>query len=476
MKLNKYINFKNTLVLSVLTIFAGFSASAQYCTPTFATGCGTGGSIQSVSSTGGISNITNNNTGCGNSTTSYSDYTGTSEKILQDALKTVDLKVTYSSSAPAASSALTRVYIDWNQNGVFEPNASPSEYAAPSVTSQHVHTAPGTSITVKITIPGQAKQGVTRMRVILGSLGSIYDPNVNPCGGTSNYGEAEDYNFEVINPCVPPNVVSTSNIDFKSVDIAWTPKLNAKLYEYLVKRDSTTPADTLNGFSYTTTPGVDIDTLACDMKYYVFVRVICDSAGISKYWDKSAWIKDSFTTQPCCYDPQLTYSELTSTTCKVKWTPIQTAYGYEYAVSTLPDPPQQGTYTTNTTIFLQGLPSRTTFFVHVRSRCSPTPLSGWSKISFKTLGPLSVNAVSQEDPFTMDVYPNPIQDVLTVQLNGSIDENAMLTVMDLTGKVVYTAPVSSEKVSVDVSNFANGVYVVKYTDDTHNEVMKVTKQ
>lgn len=473
MKLKNYFLNRKVLIANLIMLFIGGAAMAQgnYCTPNFSLTCGSGYMIGSVSSSGGITDITNNNTNCGNSTTSYSDYTTESMRITQDALKSVTVKVTYPSSAPGGSSALTRVYVDWNQNDTFEVNATPSEYIAPNVTTDHVHTGPGTSVNVKITVPGQAKNGLTRMRVVLGSNGPIYDPNTNPCGAAR--GEAEDYNFEVVNPCLPPNVISTTNIDYKSVDISWTPKLNATMYEYLIKRDNAMPAS--NGYSYTTVNTLEVDTLECDVQYYIFVRIICDSSGTHANWDISDWVVDSFKTEPCCYAPDLTISDITSTTTKVSWLPVQTAYGYEYAVTTTPNPPQQGTYTTKTTILLQGLQSKTTHFVHVRSRCAPTPLSDWSRGQFKTLKSLAVNTVPGID-FNMDAYPNPLQDKLVVQLNGKMDKNARIVVTELTGKVVYTSNVTTNKVTINAENFVPGIYIVKYMDDTHNEIMRVVKQ
>ena len=67
-------------------------------------------------------------------------------------------------------------------------------------------------------------------------------------------------------------------------------------------------------------------------------------------------------------------------------------------------------------------------------------------------------------------------DNLTIQLNGDMSANARLTIIDLTGKTVYNAPVKSEKVVIDASNLPSGIYIVKYNDDKHNEIMRVTKK
>ena len=472
MKINPYSLFKG-LLLTCAAIFMNSNVDAQYCAVAFANGCGPANcSIQSVSTTGGINNITNNNTYCGNSSTSYSDYT--SMKVTQEALKSVNVRVRLASNT-SVSSSIVRIYVDWNRDQDF---SDAGEYIAPAATTDHVHTSPGSNVTVKITVPGFAKEGLTRMRIVLGSAGPIYDPGTQACAlnVNANHGECEDYTFEVINPCLPPNVISIANLDYKSADISWTPKLNAEMYEYLIKRDGTLPPTGTNGYSYTTTNSIEVDTFACDTKYYIFVRLVCDSAGIAPTWKISDWARDSFVTPPCCYIPKLTVKNIASTTTLVSWDPIQSAYGYEYAVSTTTKPPQQGTYTTSTSVLLQGLEPKTTHFVHVRSRCNPTPLSDWGKEGFKTTKYLTVNSLYGTGVFTMDAYPSPMSDRLNVVLNGDRAANAQVTILDLTGKVVYNAPVNTDKVIVNVSNLTSGIYVVKYTDDIHNEIMKVTKK
>jgi len=482
MKFKCYSLPKALLISGCMLLAADASAQLpplQQCSPSlipsFVNGCGSGGYIASLTTTGGINNITNNNTNCGNTATSYSDYTSTTMKVTQEALKSVDVKITWvgtPSTNPAnVTSTLTKIYIDWNRDGLFHPV---DEYIAPASTSQHVQSSNST-LTIKVTVPGSAKNGLTRMRIVTGAqINSTYDFNTSACG-TANYGEAEDYVFEVINPCVPPNTISVANMDYKSADFSWTEKLNAEMYEYVITPVDTIPHDTVVGFTFTTNKSVDVDTFKCNTKYYVLVRVICDTAGLSaKYWKKSAWIRDSFTTHQCCDAPKVTVDNVTSTTARYSWQPVSSAFGYEYAVSTTPDPPQQGTYTTSTMVFQQGLTPKTTYFVHVRSRCSPTPLSNWTKEPFKTLKTTSVDDV-ERGMFSINVYPNPVKDVINVTLNGQHSTNAVISVIDLTGKIVYSAPVNSEAVTIDASGLSSGIYIVKYTDDVHNEIMKVTK-
>lgn len=487
MKINRYsILSKATAIAGLLFASVG-AANAQLPTQidcnggtTVSGNCGgaNNGYIRSVETTGGINNISNMNTNCGNTLTGYSDYTTGSEVVTQDAGKQVTVKVTWVGNPGAQfGTAWIRIWVDWNRNGTFTQTSDVDEFITLTGGSTSYHLNSGGTLNYVITVPGHAKQGKTRMRIAASALSlNTPNPGVNNCGMTGGIGEAEDYTFEVINPCVPPNVISVSNLDYKSGDFSWTKKLNAEFYEYIITPADTIPHDTVIGFTFTTNNSVDVDTFQCDTKYYILVRVICDTTGKQQsiYWDKSAWIRDSFTTQPCCYDPQVTVDKITHNTARASWAPVATALGYEYAASTLTTPPQKGTYTINNSVLLQGLSSKVTYFVYVRTRCTPTPLSDWTQTAFKTLGTTSVDELNGED-FYIQAYPSPVTDVLNVNITGEISKNAKITLIDLSGKVVYTAPVTTAKVSIDASGFASGIYVVKYTDDIHNKIMRVTK-
>lgn len=482
-----------------ISLFVGVALSADaqvpplagYCltnptpgVPTFAQTCGHAtlwSYIRSVETIGGMVNFSNLNTNCGNTATSFSDYTGTSMLVKQEAGKAVDVRITWVGNTttpnPNMGRSLNRIYVDWDHNGDFNGQ---DEYATPPPNPipnprPDVHQTSGSTITLKITVPGHAKEGLTRMRIITSA-------NIQQTQGASTqcsavYGEAEDYTFEVVNPCLPPNVISVANLDYKSADFSWTPKENAEFYEYVITQVDTIPHDTISGFTFTTGSSVDVDTFECAQKYYMLVRVVCDTVGkIARDWKRSAWIRDSFTTEPCCYAPNLTFDKVTHNSVRVMWDPIQTAYGYEYAVSTTPDPPQKGHYTINTSIVQYGLSPKTTYFFHVRSRCTPTPLSDWSKVSFKTERGVSVENVQGSTIFSMDAYPNPVQNNLVIQLNGDMGANARLAIIDLTGKTVYNAAVTSDKVIIDASGMSQGIYIVKYSDESHNEIMRVTKK
>lgn len=113
--------------------------------------------------------------------------------------------------------AVVNVFIDYNQNGVFDAN----ERAL--TTGQTTQVIP--IVTGGIIIPATALLGNTRMRVILLEGGTNTTPSCSPLGGFG-YGEIEDYtiNITVANVCPIPTFINTT-ATAASVGIAYT--LNA---------------------------------------------------------------------------------------------------------------------------------------------------------------------------------------------------------------------------------------------------------
>lgn len=74
----------------------------------------------------------------------------------------------------------------------------------------------------------------------------------------------------------------------------------------------------------------------------------------------------------------------------------------------------------------------------------------------------------------VEVYPNPTSGEFTIELSNSSAKT--IEVIDLTGRVVYSNTAASEKVKVNLSTLANGIYYVKIQTKTSTEVVKVVKQ
>jgi len=195
-------------------------------------------------------------------------------------------------------------------------------------------------------------------------------------------------------------------------------------------------------------------------------------------WDTSAvWAIDSFTTLPCCEKPDpVSISNITSTSAVATWSPVYTAIGYEYVVDLSPaDPIGGGNKTTFTSAILPGLASSKTYYFHVRSLCSPTPLSDWQTVSFGTQNTTGVGTVAASK-VSLYAFPNPVKNEVTIELGGMYNGSAQVEITDMTGKLVKTAAMEDGRVTIQTSGWAPGLYFVKYTDKENTAVTKISKQ
>jgi len=69
----------------------------------------------------------------------------------------------------------------------------------------------------------------------------------------------------------------------------------------------------------------------------------------------------------------------------------------------------------------------------------------------------SLGVTEEKEVLGMTAYPNPVNNVLTVNTTGT--ENVVLKITDVLGKVVYNDEVGAIK-KLDVSDYKNGVYLV----------------
>lgn len=103
------------------------------------------------------------------------------------------------------------------------------------------------------------------------------------------------------------------------------------------------------------------------------------------------------------------------------------------------------------------LVSGNSYVVYVRANCDVTN-NLVSDVKSKAIAIYNTLAVDNSTLENMKVYPNPTTGTVTIEL-AQVDATSM-TIVDLTGKVVFESEITSTTTSVDLSNFTNGVYMI----------------
>jgi hypothetical protein len=84
---------------------------------------------------------------------------------------------------------------------------------------------------------------------------------------------------------------------------------------------------------------------------------------------------------------------------------------------------------------------------------------------------------TEVDNATLEVYPNPVEDILTVT-NVNINTNFTIDIMDIQGKVVYTESYSgyNGNLEMNMNVVEDGVYIVRLTSEDSIQEVRVVKQ
>ncbi len=482
-----------TKILAVcIGLFAAQQSAGQYCIPApgALAACGTSGlsvRINSVSTSGAASNISNNNNTC----SGYTHYTGTGNRVIAQAGTNISLTVNTepaSSANPAQYPYRIVIWIDWNHDGAFDNTA----YNPLTMVGERMVVSPNTgytygNYTATIPVPLNAEDGTTRMRIRAGTRNSSSPPyvppniatGIDPCAASDfAFGEVEDYDFYAVNPCTEPQKINYNNLTAHSVTIKWNKRHNADKYEYLV---TTTPAvpDPGTG-NYLTTDTVinlpDANTaIQCGKRHYVYVRSVCDTNGAQINWKYSPWKMDYFDAPLCCHAPTAIASDVKSTSAIMSWMFIPSFVQYEYAVRVDTNTPASGNIINTNRIALQGLIPGTQLYFFVRTHCSPTPLSAWSMTPFLTQPPTSIDAINNNE--LIQVYPNPAVDKVTIAIAAGMRSGiGMVEVTDITGKVLVRTKMGKDSLDIDLTGKPSGIYLIRYRDDKNNSMVKLHKE
>ena len=91
--------------------------------------------------------------------------------------------------------------------------------------------------------------------------------------------------------------------------------------------------------------------------------------------------------------------------------------------------------------------------------CSPHPDDMYGTITVTAAAGISENKL-----LSFEMYPNPVSDVLNIQLPTGT-EKAEVGVFDYTGRLVTSKIISSNDTSIDVQKLSNGIYLIRVSSD-----------
>ena len=214
-----------------------YTSSINYCSPAFTT------AIEPITNVtfAGINNTTSNIV---NGTPALESFCSTATVMQGSATNPISVK----GNTDGNFTNYVRAYFDWDQNGVFGNNANEIYDLGTIVNSTGIDAI---TLISNISVPLTATLGNTRMRIIKNFNAYV----TGPCS-SQGYGQAEDYNVNVIAPlpCVAPTAQPTALIltpTGTSISGSFSAAVPAAdNYLVVINTTGTPPSNPVNGTSY----------------------------------------------------------------------------------------------------------------------------------------------------------------------------------------------------------------------------------
>ena len=221
-----------------------------------------------------------------------------------------------------------------------------------------------------------------------------------------------------------------------------------------------------SGINGTTT---NLTNLLPDTTYTLQVVGICGNDTSTPSFP--AVLNTHFDVLPCDPVTGLTVGNVTTTTATLSWN--STADTWEIELSNVSGSTTITT-TSNPHTLINLLPNMG-YSARVRALCGAgfEPSSQWSApVTFTTdtVPSQGIEGVDSYNSFVL--YPNPATTTVTIDLTG-VEDAALVSIIDLNGRKVYSEQVIDERMTVDVSALAKGAYFVRVTGSNTTAVRKL---
>lgn len=247
--------------------------SVGYCEPTYTFGKTDGDLISLVEIVG---TTLNNNSGTSPTNPAYTYFNTLPNHTAELSAGT---SYTVNVSVGTWGNQHIRAWIDFNDNGIFEPNESIGN----AIIAQGLGNAgPFPAANFTISLACNPPVGVHRMRIrSVWSTGTTLHTIMDPCLNYG-FGETEDYDVTILPPpaCPSPSGLVASNITTSSVTLDWNIGCTETAWELEYGAPGFTPG---NGTVVPAATNIAfiLGGLATSTTYDVYVRADCDVDGLS---------------------------------------------------------------------------------------------------------------------------------------------------------------------------------------------------
>ena len=175
-----------------------------------------------------------------------------------------------------------------------------------------------------------------------------------------------------------------------------------------------------------------------------------------------------------CYSPSFMHlASIGNEYAQIGWSSIADSWNMKWGVTGF-DFNTEGTTvaTSNNPHFLPGLIEEETYDVYVQAVCD-TEASDWTQVFTFTTGTVGVGVHA---PYQVELYPNPTSGQVELVIENGQPGNYQVKLYDITGKLLQSQQTNSNRMTMDISNRAQGMYFIEVVQGEHVLRKKLMKQ
>ncbi len=173
----------------------------------------------------------------------------------------------------------------------------------------------------------------------------------------------------------------------------------------------------------------------------------------------------------CLPPTNLAVSNVSSSSALVTWTAggSESSWQVDYKLLSSVN---WTTATAHTTSFtMTGLQSDSQYQIRVKAICTSGE-SLFTELVFYTTVGITEHDLSQY----VTLYPNPTQSIIDIKLDRNYPGETECHIYDMYGKLMRVLPIEEDITSIDVTNFASGVYIIRLTTEQGQVSKRFVKQ
>jgi hypothetical protein len=203
-------------------------------------------------------------------------------------------------------------------------------------------------------------------------------------------------------------------------------------------------------------------SLTPNTMYEVQVRGYCSTASPGS-WSASTLF---LTPNTCTVPTGLFANNVAGSTAKLNWTSVPGASFYTVRWKAVSSSTWSSSTTTTNSKVIAGLTPNTNYEFQIRTHCGSSAGAYSGSGLFTTAGSKGVTPIEEENiTKTVQVYPNPTQDVLHIDFSAIEAGELSIKVMDMSARIVKqsqaTAEVGMNNMTLNLGDLSNGIYTIQ---------------